>query len=273
MTPVDVQDAEARADHLLVEVKDGVAWLRMNRPEVLNALSANHFRQLTEALHDVGWREDVGVVVLTGTGKVFCAGGDVRTIDKDALVKIGNYALQTLLCIVRCPKPVIAMVNGDAIGGGNELVIACDFAVAARSARLGQGGTKLGWAPVLGGTNFLAMSIGDKRSKAITYLSRIVSATTAEEWGWVNETVDDDELEAATLRWCDEILARAPEGLHLAKVTANHWWDVCYPSISSGLSMIHMGVSEDAITEGTSAFLERRRPDWSKWRGARSGAR
>ena len=254
------------AEDLLVDVADGVAWLKMNRPKVYNALSAGHFKQMTEALHDVGWRRDVGAVVLTGTEGVFSAGGDVRTLNKDTLVETINWALYTFTAIRRCPKPVIAMINGDAIGGGNELVIACDFAIAARSARLGQGGTKLGWAPVVGGTNFLGMSIGDKRARAITFLSRIVPATTAAEWGWINEVVDDEELEATTRRWCDEILARSPQGLQLAKVTANFWWDLAFPSMTGGLSMIDMGVSPEAVAEGTSAFLERRPPDWNRWR-------
>src|SRR5687768_10088150 len=104
MTATHAQPAAVDPDDLLVEVKDGVAWLRMNRPQVLNALSVGHFRQMTEAFLDVGWRKDVGAVVLTGTGNVFCAGGDVRTLDKAVLVEVGNWAISTVMAIRRCPK-------------------------------------------------------------------------------------------------------------------------------------------------------------------------
>ena len=262
----ETAQGSARPEDLLIAVEDGIAWVRMNRPDVLNALTVGHFRQLTDAFYDVGWRRDVGVVVLTGAGRAFCAGGDVSTLDKDVVVEAGKYALFACLAIRRCPKPVIAMVNGDAVGGGNELVIACDLAVAAESARLGQAGTRLGWAPVVGATNFLSMIVGDKRAREIVFLSRIVPARTALEWGWVNEVVPDDELEGATRRWCDELLARAPEGLHLAKATSNFWWDLSYAAMSGGLSMLQMGISPEAVDEGTRAFLQRRPADWAPWR-------
>jgi enoyl-CoA hydratase/carnithine racemase len=257
---------DALAEDLLVRVEDGVAWLTMNRPDVLNALTVAHFRQLADAFYDVGWRPDVGAVVLTGAGRAFCAGGDVSQLDKDVVVDSGKWALVACLAIRRCPRPVIAMINGDAVGGGNELVIACDLAIAAESARLGQAGTRLGWAPVVGATNFLSMQVGDKRAREIVFLSKIVPARTALEWGWINEVVGAEELEATTRRWCADLLARAPEGLHLAKATSNFWWDLSYAAMSSGLSMLHMGVSPDAVTEGTRAFTERRPADWTPWR-------
>lgn len=263
---VDNEAATAQPNHLLVEVKDGVAKLTMNRPEVLNALSAAHFQQLTDAINDVGWRHDVGVVVLTGAGRAFCAGGDLRTLTKDIVVHTGKLALYTLLAIRRCPKPVIAVINGDAVGGGNELVIACDFAIASSTARLGQAGTRLGWAPVVGATNVFPIQVGEKRAKEIVFLSKIVPAQKAYDWGWINEVVPPDHLADVEKRWCDDVLAMSPEGLHLAKVGANYWWDLAYTSMSGGLSMLHMGVSPAAAEEGISAFLEKRKPNWAPWR-------
>jgi 2-ketocyclohexanecarboxyl-CoA hydrolase len=263
---VDNEAGIAHPEDLLVEVKDGVAKLTMNRPDVLNALSAAHFKQLTEAINDVGWRREVGVVVLTGAGRAFCAGGDLRTLTKDVVVDTGKWALYTLLAIRRCPKPVIAVLNGDAVGGGNEIVIACDFAIASSTARLGQAGTRLGWAPVVGATNVFPVQIGEKRAKEIVFLSKIVPAQKAYDWGWINEVVAPEELAGAEKRWCDDVLAMAPEGLHLAKVGGNYWWDLAYSSISGGLSMLQMGVNPDAAQEGISAFLEKRKPDWTPWR-------
>jgi enoyl-CoA hydratase/carnithine racemase len=256
----------ANDEDLLVEVADGVARITLNRPEVLNALSAAHFRQLTAAILDVGWRRGVGVVVLTGAGRAFSAGGDLRTLSKDVLVHTTKYAVQTLLAIRQCPRPVLAVINGDAVAGGNELVIACDLAIASSSARLGHAGTRLGWAPILGATNVFTTQIGEKRAKEIVFLSKIVPAATALEWGWINEVVDPDELQAAEKRWCDELLARSPEGLQLAKAGANYWWDLAYASMAPSMSMLNMGVTPEAAEEGIRAFQERRPADWSPWR-------
>jgi 2-ketocyclohexanecarboxyl-CoA hydrolase len=256
----------AHPDDLLVEVSEGVARIILNRPDVLNALSAAHFRQLTAAFLDVGWRSDVGVVVLTGAGRAFSAGGDLSKLSKDVLVESTKYSVQTLLAIRQCPKPVIAVINGDAVAGGNELVIACDLAIASSKARLGQAGTRLGWAPILGATNVFTTQVGEKRAKEIVFLSKLVPAQTALEWGWINEVVEPDELAAAEKHWCDELLHRAPEGLQLAKASANFWWDLAYASMASSMSMLNMGVSSDAAAEGIAAFREKRPADWSKWR-------
>jgi 2-ketocyclohexanecarboxyl-CoA hydrolase len=261
-----VQAEVAHDDDLLVSVDGGVARITLNRPDVLNALSAAHFRQLTAAIHDVSSRAGVGVVVLTGAGRAFSAGGDLRTLSKDVLVDTTKYAIQTLLAIRQCPRPVVAVVNGDAVAGGNELVIACDLAIASSSARLGHAGTRLGWAPILGATNVFTTQVGEKRAKEIVFLSKLVPAATALEWGWVNEVVEPSELEAAEKHWCDELLARSPEGLQLAKSSANFWWDLAYASMASSMSMLSLGVSPEAAMEGINAFQERRPADWSPWR-------
>lgn len=252
----------ALPEHLRVEVADRVATLTFNRPEALNPLSAAHLRQLGDTVHEVSARPDVGVIVLTGAGRAFSAGGDLRTLTRDVVVQSGHAMLDALLAIRRSPKPVIARINGDAVGGGNEVVIACDLAIAAESARLGQAGTRLGWAPIAGATNFLGMMIGDKRSREITFLSKIVPATTASEWGWINEVVADDELDAVVDRWCHDLLERSPHGLRLAKTTANFWWDLAYASMASGLSMMGAGLTEETVVEGVGAFFDKRVPSW-----------
>lgn len=133
--------AEAQSDaEIIVKVEDQIAWLCFNRPERLNAFDPDQFKLLTDLMDEMSTRKDVGVVVLTGIGRAFSAGGDVREFTKDGLVETGIYAFRALTAIRRCRKPVIAMVNGLAVGGGNELVIAADIAIAARSARLGQAG-------------------------------------------------------------------------------------------------------------------------------------
>jgi 2-ketocyclohexanecarboxyl-CoA hydrolase len=247
---------------LLVDVSSGVARITLNRPENLNALSSAHFRQLCRAFERVGWRDDVRVIVLTGAGRAFSAGGDLTTLSRAAVIESANASLHTVLTIRRCPKPVIAMVNGDAIGGGNEVVIACDLAIAAEEARLGQAGTRLGWAPVIGGTNYLSMSIGDKRAREVVFLSKIVPAAVALSWGWVNAVVPRRDLETVTQNWCDELILRSPDGLRLAKAASNIWWDLSLASMSPGIALIESGLRDEVVAEGISAFFEKRNPVW-----------
>lgn len=255
-------DQFAQESDLLVDVTSAVGTLTLNRPEVLNPLSAAHLRQLSAAIYSLGQRDDVRVIVLTGAGRAFSAGGDLRILTRDVVVDAAHWMIETLSVMRTCPKPIIAKVNGDAVGGGNELVIGCDLAVAASSARLGHAGTRLGWAPIAGGTNFLSMSVGDKRSREITFLSKVVTAETAHEWGWINEVVDPSRLDEATARWCQELVERSPRGLRLAKASANFWWDLAYPSMTSGLALLDSILTGESVSEGVAAFMERRPPVW-----------
>ena len=254
------------SDTILLEVEDHIAWVRFNRPDRLNAFDSAQFQLLTDLLDELSVRPDVGVVVLTGTGRAFSAGGDVREFTKEGLVETGTYALRAITAIRRCRKPVIAMVNGLAIGGGNELVIASDLAIAARSARLGQAGTMIGACPVIGGTNLLPLQIGEKRAKQIVFFSEKVSAEQALEWGWVNEVVDDGELESTVRAWAERLLELHPQSLQIAKAGSNVWWNLSYDSMVNGLELIAMGVHPDSVDEGREAFLAKRKPDYSRWR-------
>jgi len=251
---------------ILVTVEDRIATLRFNRPDQLNAFDPVRFRLLADLMDEMSGRSDVGVVVLTGSGRAFSAGGDVREFTKPGLVETGIYALRALTAVRRCRKPVIAMVNGLAVGGGNELVIACDLAIAARSARLGQAGTMIGACPVIGGTNLLPLQIGEKRAKQIVFYSEKVSAEQAFDWGWVNEVVDDEDLEKVTREWAERLLTLHPQSLQIAKAASNVWWNLTYDSMLNGLELIAMGVSADSVEEGRTAFLAKRPPDYSAWR-------
>ena len=158
------------------------------------------------------------------------------------------------------------MVNGVAVGGGNEIVIACDLAIAARSARLGQAGTMIGACPVIGGTNLLPLQIGEKRAKQIVFFSEKVSAEQAHAWGWVNEVVDDEDLQGTVREWADRLLQLHPQSLQIAKASSNVWWNLSYDSMVNGLELIAMWVSADSVEEGREAFLAKRTPDYSPWR-------
>lgn len=245
---------------VVVERRGEVAWIRLDRADRMNAYDRAMGRELTAAVRDA---EDAGVIVITGTGRAFCAGGYLADLaDPDPAELRGMFlaSLDLFEAIRTSPRPVIAAVNGAAAGGGNELVVACDLAIAARSARLGQTGPRIGSAPVLGGTNMLAVSVGEKRAKEISMLCRRYTAEQAWEMGWVNAVVDDDELEAEVTRWADELLETSPRYLEIAKISSNVWWNACRDNYVSGLGMLVQAIGSDDMREGAQAFLEKRKP-------------
>lgn len=245
---------------VIVERRGEAAWLRLNRPERRNAYDLAMAEELTAAVRDAA---DAAAIVITGSDGAFCAGGflaDLSKPDREQLRVLFDASLRLFDEIRNSPRPVIAAVNGSAAGGGNELVVACDFAIAAESAKLGQTGPRVGSAPVVGGTNLLALSVGEKRGKEISMLCRRYTARTALELGWVNAVVPDDELEAEVDRWVQEILALSPRYLEIAKVSSNVWWNQMRDSYRSGLGMLMQAAGSEDMVEGASAFMEKRPP-------------
>jgi 2-ketocyclohexanecarboxyl-CoA hydrolase len=243
-----------------VERRGEVAWITIDIPERMNAYDVPTAVELIGALRETA---DAGVVAITGTGRAFCAGGYLANLaeaSETELRTLFDTSLDLLDAIRRHPRPVIAAVNGAAFGGGNELVIACDLAVAAESARFGQTGPRVGSAPVLGGTNMLALIAGEKRAKEVSLLCRPYDARQAHEMGMVNAVVADEDLEAEVGRWADELLALSPRYLEIAKINSNVWWDACRGSFLSGLGMLGQAAGSDDMREGAQAFLEKRRP-------------
>lgn len=247
-------------DDVVTERRGDVAWIRLNRPDRMNAYDSAMGAAITRSVKDAA---DAGVIVITGTGRAFCAGGYLANLadpDPGELRGMFYASLELFEAIRTSPRPVIAAVNGAAAGGGNELVVACDLAIAARSAKLGQTGPRVGSAPVLGGTNLLAISVGEKRAKEVSMMCRRYSAEQAEELGWINAVVDDDELEAEVTRWADELLALSPRYLEIAKMSSNVWWNACRDSYVSGLGMLVQAIGSDDMREGAAAFMEKRKP-------------
>jgi len=247
-------------DDVVTERRGDVAWIRLNRPDRMNAYDSAMGRTLNRAVKDAS---DAGVIVITGTGRAFCAGGYLANLadpDPNELRSMFFSSLDLFEAIRTSPRPVIAAVNGAAAGGGNELVVACDLAIAARSAKLGQTGPRVGSAPVLGGTNLLAISVGEKRAKEVAMMCRRYTAEQAEELGWINTVVDDDELEAEVTRWADELLELSPRYLEIAKMSSNVWWNACRDNYVSGLGMLVQAIGSDDMREGAAAFMEKRKP-------------
>lgn len=255
---------------ILYEKKEHVAWITINRPERYNATDANTFAELATALEDAGLDGKIGVVVLTGAGdKAFCAGGYLADLTQFN-VRMGRllfgHSMKTFDTIRRIPQPVIAAVNGYAVGGGNELVVACDLAIASDRAKFGQTGPKVGSSPVFGGTNLQALIIGEKKAREVCYLCRLYDAYEAERLGWVNKVVPHEKLYEEVQAWCEELLDKSPAYLEVTKATSNIWWDLLAHSFSLGSQALLRLAGSDEMTEGATAFMQKRKPDFRRFR-------
>src|SRR5580704_7428638 len=208
---------------LIVTSEGGVATVAINRPKVLNAMRAETVEELIRAIDGAGWDKSIGVIVLTGTGKAFCTGGDQSAHEGKyngrGTIGMPIEALQSLIRDV--PKPVIARVHGYAIGGGNVLATICDLTIAAESAIFGQVGPKVGSVDPGFGTAYLARVIGEKKAREMWFLCRRYTAQQALAIGLVNAVVPDDQLDAEVQRWCEEILDRSPTAIAIAKASFN----------------------------------------------------
>ena len=171
-------------------------------------------------------------------------------------------SLRLFDAVRQCPRPVIAAVNGAAAGGGNELVVACDLAIAARSATFGQTGPRVGSSPVTGATNVLGVQIGEKRAKEMAMLCRRYTAEQALELGLVNRVVDDDRLASAVEDVVAELARLSPRYLEITKVSSNLWWNAARDSFSNGLGMLIQAIGSPDMREGAAAFLEKRAPSF-----------
>ncbi|WP_244928946.1 enoyl-CoA hydratase/isomerase family protein [Nocardioides sp. W7] len=250
--------------HVHVEQRGDATWITLDAPERRNAFDPEMSAAAVEALEgSTGSR----AVVITGAPGAFCAGGALDMLGTPSLAEMrGLYrgSLHLFDAVRQHPRPVIAAVNGPAAGGGNELVIACDLAIAAESATFGQTGPRVGSSPVTGATNVLGLQIGEKRAKEMAMLCRRYSAEQALDLGLVNRVVPDSELVAAVDALVDELAALSPRYLEITKISSNVWWNAARDSFSTGLGMLVQAVGSDDMIEGATSFLEKRRPQFPK---------
>ncbi len=254
--------SDVPAGDVLVEQRGDATWITLNRPDRRNAYDPDMAAAIVDAL-EASTRSRV--VVITGVPGSFCAGGALTGLaEPDVTNMRGLYrgSLRLFDAIRNHPRPVVAAVNGPAAGGGNELVIACDLAIAAESATFGQTGPRVGSAPVTGATNVLGVQIGEKRAKEMAFLCRRYSAAQALELGLVNRVVPDDELVAAVDELVEEISRLSPRYLEIAKVSSNVWWNAARDSFTNGLGMLVQAIGSPDMAEGAQAFLEKRRPQF-----------
>ncbi|MCH8285854.1 1,4-dihydroxy-2-naphthoyl-CoA synthase, partial [candidate division KSB1 bacterium] len=248
---------------------EGIAKITINRPEVRNAFRPLTVFEMSNALTDAHEDPGIGVIILTGEGeKAFCSGGDQKIRgdsgykDEKGIHRLNVLEFQRQLRT--CPKPIIAMVAGYAIGGGHVLHLICDLTIAAENAVFGQTGPKVGSFDGGFGSSYLARIVGQKKAREIWFLCRQYSAQDALEMGLVNTVVPLNRLEDETVSWCKDILKNSPMAIRCLKAALNADCDgqVGLQELAGCATMLFYMTEEGQ--EGRNAFLEKRDPDFSK---------
>ena len=260
---------EAYSD-ILFEFCEGIAKITINRPEVYNAFRPETNSQMIEAMEICRERNDIDVVVFTGKGdKAFCSGGDQNVkgvggyVGKDGVPRLNVLDLHKR--IRELPKPVIAMVNGFAIGGGHVLHVVCDLTIASENATFGQTGPKVGSFDGGFGSSYLARHVGQKKAREIWFLCKQYSAKEAEDMGMVNKVVPLDELEDTVMNWCSIMQERSPLALRMIKRSLNAELDGQHGLMQLAGDATMMYYLMEEAQEGKQAFLEKRPPNFKKF--------
>ncbi|MDD6777986.1 MAG: 1,4-dihydroxy-2-naphthoyl-CoA synthase [Bacteroidales bacterium] len=255
---------------ILFEQHGGIAKITINRPEVYNAFRPLTNTEMLDAINICRDREDIGVVILTGTGdKAFCSGGDqnYKTFggyrDADGTPRLNVLDLQKAIRSI--PKPVIAMVNGYSIGGGNVLNTVCDLSIASENARFGQTGPKVGSFDAGFGSSYMARCVGQKKVREIWFLCRQYTAREALEMGLINKVVPLERLEDETVEWCETILQRSPMAIRMIKRALNAELDGQRGLMEFAGDATLMYYLMEEAQEGKNAFLEKRAPNFEQF--------
>jgi len=253
--------------NILIEKKGKVAILKINRPNALNALNTATISELEKGIKELEDDREVKVVILTGEGKAFVAGADVVEMkDMTAMQarefsKLGQKVFTKLEDL---EKPVIAAVNGFALGGGCELALACDIRIASDKAKLGQPEVNLGIIPGFAGTQRLSRLVGPAKAKELIYTGDMIDAQTALSIGLVNQVVPVEQLMETVLSLAEKIASKGPVAVKLAKTTINKGSETDLTTGSSyEMEAFGMCFSTSEPKEGMGAFLEKRAPNWS----------
>ncbi len=255
---------------ILYEHAGGMAKITINRPEVKNAFRPETIVELMDAFARARDDAGIGVVLFTGAGtKAFCSGGDQRVrgdagyVGEDRIPRLNVLDLQRMIRML--PKPVIAVVAGYAIGGGHVLHVVCDLTIAADNAIFGQTGPKVGSFDAGYGSAYLARIVGHKRAREIWYLCRQYTAQEALAMGLVNVVVPLQQLETEAVRWAKEILEKSPMALRVLKAAFNADTDglAGLQQLAGDATLLYY--HSDEAKEGRDAYLQKRKPDFSKF--------
>lgn len=257
-------------EEILFEEYNHIAKVTINRPRYRNAFTPKTVWEMSQAFNYCREALDIRVVILTGAGdKAFCSGGDMNVkghggyIGTDGVPRLNVLDLQ--MQIRRLPKPVIAMVNGYAIGGGHVLHVVCDLSIASDNAIFGQTGPKVGSFDAGFGASYLARVVGQKKAREIWFLCRQYSAVEAERMGLVNKVVPFDRLEDECVEWAETMIERSPLALRMMKAGFNAELDgqAGIQELAGDATMLYYTLDE--AQEGGKAFLEKRKPDFDKY--------
>lgn len=257
-------------EEILFEEYNHIAKVTINRPRYRNAFTPKTVWEMSQAFNYCREALDIRVVILTGAGdKAFCSGGDMHVkghggyIGTDGVPHLNVLDLQ--MQIRRLPKPVIAMVNGYAIGGGHVLHVVCDLSIASDNAIFGQTGPKVGSFDAGFGASYLARVVGQKKAREIWFLCRQYSAVEAERMGLVNKVVPFDRLEDECVEWAETMIERSPLALRMMKAGFNAELDgqAGIQELAGDATMLYYTLDE--AQEGGKAFLEKRKPDFDKY--------
>jgi enoyl-CoA hydratase/carnithine racemase len=241
------------------------ATVTLNRPEVLNAFDFRMLRELARAFEDASWDDEIRVVVVTGTGRAFCVGADLRAWGEDLLGNSKEYwkwfgAFKDMHDRLReIGKPTLARVNGIAVGGGNELQMACDLAVMVEEAFIRHVGPEHGSVPAGGATQWLTIMVGDRRAREIVLLCEEIPARKAEEWGLVNRAVPAAELDAEVDRFAESLARKLPQTTRYAKQHLNFWRDLAWhETINHARDWLALSMATEEPKAAIKKFLEKK---------------
>ena len=265
------KSAGSYTDIIYEKCDEGIAKITINRPEVRNAFRPLTVHEMSMALADAHQDENIGVIILTGMGeKAFCSGGDQKVRGNGGYVGGDGVPRLNVLDFQRqirtCPKPVVAMVAGWCVGGGHVLHMICDITIAAENAMFGQTGPRVGSFDGGWGASYMARIVGQKKAREIWFLCRFYNAKEALEMGLVNTVVPLEQLERETVQWCREMLANSPLAIRCLKAALNADCDgqAGLQELAGNATLLYYMTEEGR--EGKEAFLEKRRPDFSKFK-------
>jgi len=254
---------------IIYEVTDNVAWITINRPEVRNAFREQTLDDLADAFSATREDPSIACAVVSGAGGAFSAGGDFHAmmkLNKANSPMWNDRMLKVAMTIRNLPIPVIAMVEGPCVGGGHELMLWCDLVIAAEDSTFGQTGARVGACPTVGATQYIAKLIGERRAKEMIFLCKTYTGAEAAEIGLANIAVPQAELRAKTEEVCRQIVGYSGQTIRATKVSLNFDSDALYPSWQHGMELLANIWGTEESLEGMSAFLEKRKPDFQKFR-------
>jgi enoyl-CoA hydratase/carnithine racemase len=263
--PTPVDPAGLGFERIVYEKTPPRATITLNRPDVLNAFDFRMLRELARACEDASWDDELRVVVVTGAGRAFCVGADLKSWSEDYLGKPGEYwkwfgAFKDMHDRLReIGKPTVARINGICVGGGNELQMACDLAVMADDAFIRHVGPEHGSVPAGGATQWLPIMVGDRRAREILLLCEEIPAAKAAEWGLVNFAVPRDRLDAEVDRVVESLAVKLPQTVRYTKQQLNFWRDLSWhETVNHARDWLALSMATEEPRTAIERFLDRK---------------